>query len=161
LSPRRRHLALAGAALSLVLWAAACVPGALPSSGATSAPALADPIATGAEAANAFFAAVQSGDVARVDAILAPEARIARANGTVIGKAEYLKALPVIKSFSISDVAAAQSGDDLVVTYHVTTDQIVDGQQQPTTEAPRLSVFQWLDGQWRLLAHANFNAINK
>lgn len=147
--------AIAAIAAALLTLVAACGPAA------AGAPTLADPAVDGQARATAFFAALQSGDPAQVDAVLAPDARIARANGTVVGRDEYLTSLPTIKSFSIADVKAVQSGDALVVTYMVTTDQVVDGQQQPTTEAPRMSVFQWLNGEWRLLAHANFNAVNR
>jgi hypothetical protein len=157
--PRRLPFLLAATlALGASLLAAACAPAA---GSAGSAPAVADPAALGSERANAFFAAIQSGDPAQVGAVLAPEAVITRANGDVIGRDDYLQALPVIKRFEIQDVAAQQSGDTLVVTYNVETDQVIDGAQQPTTLAPRLSVFQYLDGEWKLLAHANYNAINR
>jgi hypothetical protein len=159
--PQRRSHArsapptVAALAVALLTLVAACSPGA------ASAPTLADPAAEAQARANAFFAAVQSGDAAQVDAVLAPAVRIARANGTVMGRDEYLKELPSVKSFSIDGVNAVQSGDTLVATYTVHTDQVANGRQQPIAAAPRLSVFQWLDGEWRLLAHANFNAINK
>ena len=147
--------AVATLALALLALVAACSPAP------SAAPTLADPAAEGSARVNAYFTALQSGEAAQVDGVLAPNAQIARANGTVVGHDEYLKTLPTIKSFTIADVNATQSGDVLVVTYSVTTDQVVDGKAQPTTAAPRMSVFQWQNGAWRLLAHANFNAVNK
>jgi hypothetical protein len=144
---------------ALVIALAGCAPSAAPD--AEAAPVLANPSATGKERVEAFFGAVQSGDPAAVEALMAPAGRVVRANGDVIDRAAYLTDLPVVSGFEIHDVSAHQSGDVLVVSYWVSTDEVVDGAQQPTTTAPRLSVFQWQDGAWRLLAHANFNAINR
>jgi hypothetical protein len=123
------------------------------------APTLADPVAEGRALAEAYFTALQSGVPQQVAKVLASEARIARANGDVVARDDYLTKLPVIKSFSLDNVDAVQRGDSLVVTYHVLTDEVINGVQQPTKDAPRMTVFQWQDGQWKLLAHANFNAI--
>jgi hypothetical protein len=127
---------------------------------ASAAPTLADPVAEGQRLADGFFAALQSGDPAAVSATMAPEARIARANGDVVVRDDYLTKLPVIAEYSIDKADANQHGDVLVVTYHVIVDEVIDGVQQPTKEAPRLTVFQWQDGAWKLVAHANFGAIN-
>ncbi|MCE7938690.1 hypothetical protein DCC79_06275 [bacterium] len=126
----------------------------------TTAPVLADPAAEGRRLAERFFAAIQTGDAAAVSDVLAPDVRIARANGDVVVRDDYVASLPVIKAFTIDQVGANQSGDALVVTYQVEVDEVIDGVQQPTKQAPRLSVFQWRDGDWKLLAHANFGAIN-
>ncbi len=148
-------------ALSACTPAPASAPDSAPAAPASAAPTLADPTAEGQRLADGFFAAIQSGDPAKVSDTMAPGARIARANGDVVGLDDYLMALPVIKEYSIDKVDASQNGDVLVVTYHVIVDEVINGVQQPTKEAPRMSVFQWQDGAWKLLAHANFGAINR
>lgn len=127
---------------------------------AAAAPTLSNPVAEGQRLAEGFFSALQSGDPAKVSAVMAPEARIARANGDVVVRDDYLNNLPVIAQYTINKIGANQHGDVLVVTYHVMVDEIIDGVQQPTKEAPRMTVFQWQDGAWMLVAHANFGAIN-
>lgn len=127
---------------------------------ASAAPTLADPVAEGERLADGFFAALKAGDPAMVSEVMAPEARIARANGDVVVRDDYLAKLPVINAYTIDKVGASQNGDVLVVTYHVMVDEVIDGVEQPTKEAPRLTVFQWQAGSWKLVAHANFGAIN-
>ncbi len=149
------------AAAFLAATVAGCTPaGDSASPSLAAAPALADPDAEGRRLAERFFASLQTGDVAQVADILAPDVRIARANGDVVARDAYLTMLPVIERFAIDKVDAGQSGDALVVTYMVEVDEVIDGVRQPTKQAPRLTVFQWRDGDWKLLAHANFGAIN-
>lgn len=124
-------------------------------------PVLADPVDTARDLVDQFFGALQAGDRAAVAAIVAPEARIARANGDVVAGDAYLDQLPLIQSYAIDGVDGSQQGDVLVVTYQVEVEEIIGGAPQPVTEAPRLTVFQWRDGAWRLIAHANFGAINR
>lgn len=122
---------------------------------------MADAAATGQQLADAWFAAIKSGEPAKVAAVLSPSAQIVRANGDVVRGDEYLKQIPVIKDYALSKIQATQSGDILMVSYQVTVDEVVNGVAQPTKVAPRLSVFQQQGEKWLLIAHANFGAINR
>ncbi len=54
---------------------------------------------------------------ASLEAFLAPEFQIVRANGDRVGRDAYLASPASVADFTISDVAATQGGDVIVVTY--------------------------------------------
>jgi ketosteroid isomerase-like protein len=110
-------------------------------------------------AVTAFAEAVVSADVDAVEAILAPEFQLLRANGVGYDRKGYLASeLPAIdKSFEwrLEDVVATASGDLLVVRYWLVINQTIDG--TPTAQrAPRLTVFRRDGDRWLVVAHANF-----
>jgi hypothetical protein len=109
--------------------------------------------------AEAFFAALASGDRDRVDRVISPAFVLVRANGDVHDRDSYLQNLPTVNTFAVSNVKAVQRGPVLIASYTVVTDQVIDGRQQPTNPAPRLTTFAWDDGRWLIVSHANFNAI--
>ena len=103
--------------------------------------------------------AVVSGDVSRIDGMLAPEFQILRASGAHHDHDGYVGSeLPVIKerpSFEI--LQATESDGVLVVTYVLSIDATVEGQVMQR-KAPRLTVFRKIDGSWYVVAHSNFAA---
>jgi hypothetical protein len=48
----------------------------------------------------------------------------------------------------------------VIVSYDSEVSEVIDGKEQPAGKAPRLSTFQWVDGEWQIVSHANFGAIN-
>jgi hypothetical protein len=80
-----------------------------------------------------------------------------RANGSFITKADYLKSIPVIGPFQITDVTARQQDAALAVRWTLTVDEVIDGKRYAGNPAPRLSTFVWGKGRWQLISHANFN----
>ena len=97
-----------------------------------------------------------SGNPEAVEAVLAPEYQILRADGTGHDKASYLNALPkhhVPSTFS--DIVASGNDSIMVIRYRIETDQTVDGKAVKGI-SPRLSVFRKEGGRWLLSAHANF-----
>lgn len=103
-----------------------------------------------------WIAAIMTGDAAKVDAVLAPEYQILRADGTGHDKASYLKALPKHNApTTFSDIIATGNADIMVIRYRIETDQTVEGKVVKGV-SPRLSVFRQEDGRWLLSAHANF-----
>jgi hypothetical protein len=141
------------AALALVL--PAC------GGGSAEAPSLDDPRAEATALLEGFFTALQQEDVDALDELLAPAFQVVRANGTVQDKPAYLADLPDLGEFSLDSVQATVGEDELVVSYLLTVSESVEGTSQPVGPAPRLSVFEWRDGAWRLVAHANFGAIER
>ncbi len=137
------------AALALVLVAAFVAPSV--SSAAVT------PKALGNQLVNRFFADLQRHDVADLQRFLAPTFQIQRADGSRATKAQYLRNLPTIRSFRIRGLTATSDGTVLVATYEVSSNQVINGKQQKTGFAPRLSVFERGAKGWQLLAHANFN----
>ena len=133
-----------------------------PAPQAIDAPSAEDTLELGTQLATQFFTILAEPEAeksASLEAFLAPEFQIVRANGDRLGREAYLAAPANVEDFTISDVAATQGGDVVVVTYLIETTETIDGVEQTTT-APRLSVFRLVDGVWQLSAHANFGAIS-
>ena len=61
------------------------------------------------------------------------------------------------KSVKVSDVISARIGEALVVTCLVAADETINGVHLPHDATPRLGVWQWSDGAWRLAALASLN----
>lgn len=108
-----------------------------------------------------FLTILSTEEAPGLDAFLADGFQLQRADGTGATKPEYLENHAVVESFQIGDeVSAVQDGDILTVRWTVVVEEEVNGQPLSRDEAPRLSVFVRTDGEWRLLAHANFNLPN-
>ncbi len=155
---RRRALivALLGAAVILVSGCSAAT-------STPAAPPTTDPTAQGSSLVNEFFTILQQPDAAKADrlkAFLAPEFQVVRDTGDQLTKDAYLLKNPIVATFTITSVVGTQGGGVLVVSYRIATSETINGVAQTTT-APRLSVFRWLDGAWRLSAHSNFGALPK
>ncbi len=122
----------------------------------TAAPALAQPSEDANAAVNAWLAAVASGDAGELQAILAPEFQIQRADGTGLDKAEYVDGGAAnLSSFEATDLVATRDGDIMVVRYTLLVSETIDGEPMQAT-APRLTVFRWDGERWLVVAHANF-----
>jgi ketosteroid isomerase-like protein len=108
------------------------------------------------QAVTVFVETVASGEVGALEAILAPEFQILRANGVGYDRKGYLASeLPAIDKWRLEDVVATASGDLLVVRYWLVINQTIDG--TPTAQrAPRLTVFRRDGDRWLVVAHANF-----
>jgi ketosteroid isomerase-like protein len=111
------------------------------------------------QAVTAFAEAVVSADVDAVEAILAPEFQIQRANGVGNDREGYLASeLPAIAGsfgWRLEDVVATASGDLLVVRYWLVINETIDG-TPVARRAPRLTVFRSNGDRWLVVAHANF-----
>lgn len=136
---------------------------ALAACSSSAAPTASDPNAQGSALVDQFFTILSRPSQAKADQLktfLTPEFQVVRANGDQQGKDAYLQNPPSVASYTISDLVGTQSGELLVVSYKVITEETVSGVKQSTT-APRLSVFRWVDGGWHLAAHANFGALTQ
>jgi ketosteroid isomerase-like protein len=135
--------------------------GALAASPAAAAPRApsSDDVTTGKALVTQFFTLIQKKDTAGLDKMLSPAFQLERADGTGSGKAEYLKALPTLNSFELSDFSASRVGNVLVVRYLATATGVVNGKPYAPGPAPRLSVFARNGKKWQIVAHANFNPL--
>jgi len=118
--------------------------------------------AEGEAAVQAWVGAVVSGDVDRIEAILAPEFQIVRADGSAYDKDEYLQS--ILPRFpedgpKMSELVVTGHGDLLVARYVLTTGGVRGDEEE--SEAPRLTVFRKQDGAWLVVSHANFGLIAK
>jgi hypothetical protein len=119
-----------------------------------------DPEALGRELTTRFLEILKEEDREKLGDFLAPAFQIARADGTSLDRAAYLANPARVNSYTIGEnLSARRDGDLLTVRWTIAVDELIDGKPVPTAPAPRLSVFQRTDGKWKLLAHANFNAV--
>ncbi len=98
-----------------------------------------------------------SGDVDRVEKVLAPEFQILRSDGTAYDKQAYLASdLPrFTHAPEISGLVVTGEGDLLVARYLLSSGgTLAGGAEKP--QAPRLTVFRKSDDTWLVVAHANF-----
>lgn len=114
-------------------------------------------LALGEQLVTRFFDALRDGDAASVAALLSPAFQIVRANGERFDASNYLDNLPVFAAYAVSDLKVTRTGDTLIATYMVRTGATTEADKLDPP-APRLTVFQQMDGDWMLLAHANFSA---
>jgi ketosteroid isomerase-like protein len=122
---------------------------------------MSDPAAEGRKAVEAWVGAVASGDITRVEAVLAPEFQIVRADGTAYGAEAYLQSdLPVFpEPPQIDTLVVTGYGDHLIARYEIVS-RVLLGAEKELPRGPRLTVFRkGRDGQWLVVAHANFAAI--
>ncbi|MFL5912397.1 MAG: nuclear transport factor 2 family protein [Gaiellaceae bacterium] len=124
------------------------------------APTFADPNVAGSRLVDDFFTLLVHKDAAGLQRFLSPAFQVQRADGSAAGKSVYLAALPTVTAFTITNLAATQTGGVIVVRYLATATGLVNGKPYTPGPAPRLSVFTWTGAQWQLAAHANFNPLN-
>ena len=108
-----------------------------------------------------FVEAVASGDRVELDAVLAPEFQLLRADGAGYDRAEYLASeRPVIdtsQQWHQEDLVATAADGLMVARYVLVVDETLDGRTL-TRRAPRLTVFRRDGDRWLVVAHANFAA---
>jgi hypothetical protein len=123
-----------------------------------STPTLDDPAVTGRALVTEFLTLLSTEEAPGLEDFLADGFQLQRADGTGATKAEYVEKHALVESFEIGDdLVAVQDGDLLTVRWTVVTEESVGGAALGGDEAPRISVFVYEDGDWRMVAHANFN----
>lgn len=104
-----------------------------------------------------FFEAIASGDRERIRAVVSPDYQIQRSNGEGFILKDYLSGnLPILREVPVvRDLVATSFSNTMVTRYVLKVDQTILGK---TVEAlaPRMTVFQRINGEWRVAAHANF-----
>ena len=130
-----------------------------PVAAASPAPHLASQSATGKALVVQFFTLLKNKDAAGLQAFLAPNFQVQRADGSADGKVAYMKKLPTVYSFRIARVIASYANGSLVVRYLAKATGLVNGKRYTPGWAPRLSVFTWNGARWQLSAHSNFNPL--
>jgi hypothetical protein len=156
-SERAAKIVSVGRLLGLVCAIAlAAVPAA---SAARPAPRLADPTPTARALVIRFFVLIRDKDTAGLERFLSPAFQVQRADGSHSDKAAYLKNLPHVERFYLTQLAATEAGGTLVVRYVARVTGHVNGKLYTPGPAPRLSVFDWNGERWQLAAHANFNPL--
>jgi hypothetical protein len=128
----------------------------------SSAQTIADLDAEGLAANQAWWGALVEGTVPAIDAVLAPEFQIMRADGSSYDKQDYLASnLPDVAAIPEFSQMVVTAHDSLLVTrYYVTVNETRDG-QVVQAHAPRLTVFRKDGDRWLVSAHANFATLEK
>ena len=104
-----------------------------------------------------FFDTLMTGDPDQLAAMLAPAFQLLRSSGEVFDAASYPAAAPVYEDYVLDHLNVTRDGDVLVATYTVQTDTTLDDDVADfSAPAARLTVFQQIDGAWKMVAHANF-----
>ena len=118
--------------------------------------------ASGDAANAAWWGALVTGTVEALDAVLAPEFQIMRADGSSYDKPDYLAStLPKVAAMpEITDMVVTAHGDHLVVRYQVTVNETRDGATL-VAHAPRLTVYRKKNDKWLVVAHANFATLEQ
>ena len=92
--------------------------------------------------------------------LLAPGHQIMRANGVGYDRQEYLDTglgkLSIRPVFSHEEPVVSGDENFMVVRYSLDIEEKVDG-EPVKRRAPGLTVFGNIDGQWRVVAHANLS----
>lgn len=116
----------------------------------------------GKSAIDAFFSAIMSHDAKTLDAELAPDFQLLRADGSRDDAGGYpTSELPVIAAMpAISQLKVTTLGDTMVTTYMVNIDETRDGKQIQSV-APRLTVFRKSGERWLVVAHGNFATLEQ
>lgn len=110
-------------------------------------------------AISAWLDALQSGEPAKVEAVLAPEFQILRSDGSGHDKASYLTDLPKQTSKpEVSEIAFGENEGVIVARYILSVEQTINN-KPVQAKAPRLSVFRKGGAGWLIVAHANFAQI--
>jgi Domain of unknown function (DUF4440) len=78
-------------------------------------------------------------------------------------KDEEVKVLEALHlgKYTLDDFKSTQDKNILVVTYTVSVHETIDGKILPTAPAERLSVFMYDGKDWKWIAHANLNPMDK
>ena len=131
------------------------------SEAATASPRTApDTAAQGAALVERFLTILREEDAAKrsaLEAFLAPEFQLLRADGTRLTRDEYLANPSTTLEWQVHDLMVTGSEGVLVASYLLEVTVTIDDVTRTAT-APRLSVFHESggEGEWRLAAHANF-----
>lgn len=123
------------------------------------APVLKDPSATGRALITKWMTALKDGDMAAIEALLAPNFQIRRADGSTANKEQYVKTPAVVSGFELSDqLVGLQSGQTLSVTWGMKAVETIGGVDYSAAEALRITGFEWNANKWQIVTYANFNA---
>jgi len=119
-----------------------------------------DVTAEGGKALARFFEAIASSDPERIRSVVSPDYQIQRSNGEGFTLKDYLGAnLPVVQKVPIvRDLVATSFSNTMVTRYMLKVDETIEGKKVEAL-APRMTVFQRINGEWRVAAHANFATI--
>lgn len=127
--------------------------------GPVDVPILADPAESARKLVTRWLEALAAGE--SVEDLIAPNFQIQRSDGSTANRDQYLAQQATISEFEIGDeLFAYQSGRTLTVRWTIRVTEEVAGSRYENVVAPRLTVFEWIDGTWLIVGYANFNPVS-
>jgi hypothetical protein len=124
----------------------------------STAPTLENPSLTARQLLTTWLTTLQSEE--SVADIIAPNFQLQRADGSGVNREEYLANQASVSEFVIGEeIFAYQSGQTLTVRWKILVSEEIDGVLYENVDAPRLTVFEWIDGAWLIVGYANFNPV--
>lgn len=117
---------------------------------------------TAKQLAAKFFRLMKNKDLAGLESFITPGFLAQSGDGSNRNSETFLSTpLPNIKTFGISGVKAQLDGPLLSSIYRVRAAGDIAGRPYAISAAPRLSVFTFCSGDWKLVAHSNFDPLRK
>jgi len=126
-----------------------------------SSPAMASKNVSDTALANEFLRILKAKDQTALARFLSPQLILQRPDGSYLTRSEYLANPARVDDYALTDVVGTRTGDVRVIRYTVTATQFIDGQQVTQDPVPRISTYVYRGGAWRIVAHANFAAVQK
>lgn len=122
-------------------------------------PVLADPTESARQLVTVWLEALAAGE--SVEDLIAPNFQILRSDGSAANRDQYLAQQARISEFEIgNELFAYQAGRTLTVRWTIKVTEDVGGVLYDDVVAPRLTVFEWIDGRWLIVGYANFNPVS-
>lgn len=117
---------------------------------------------TAKQLAAKFFRLMKNKDLAGLESFITPGFVAQSGDGSNRNFESFLATpLPNVKTFGISGVKAQLDGPLLSSIYRVRAAGDIAGRPYAISAAPRLSVFTFCSGDWKLVAHSNFDPLRK
>lgn len=121
-----------------------------------------DVAGTAKQLAAKFFRLMKNKDLAGLESFITPGFLAQSGDGSNRNFESFLATpLPNVKTFGISGVKAQLDGPLLSSIYRVRAAGDIAGRPYAISAAPRLSVFTFCSGDWKLVAHSNFDPLRK
>lgn len=117
---------------------------------------------TAKQLAAKFFRLMKNKDLTGLESFITPGFVAQSGDGSNKNFDTFLGTpLPNVKTFGISGVKAQLDGPLLSSIYRVRAAGDIAGRPYAISAAPRLSVFTFCSGDWKLVAHSNFDPLRK
>lgn len=112
---------------------------------------------------NEMWAEMKARNLKAIEKKIAPDFQSVHMDGQRNREAELelIKNLHVGK-YTISNLKSTHQGDTIVVTYHISVEEMIDNRPLTHKSTPRLSVWKKnRQNEWQWIAHANLISLGK
>ncbi len=115
---------------------------------------------SGQQLVRKLFADMKSGNVTAIEAMISPAFQSVHQDGAR-DRDQEIELIRNLKmgTLALGDFKESREGNVLVVTYTVSTEEMIDGKRFSGEPTWRLTVFQKTEQGWRWVAHANLKGM--